>query len=1462
MHLVGHEVNYPRRQTTYRGKSAVEAQPDVDRVVPTQPMQKSTASRPWQLLRRLSSYRTRLARHYPNWRQLLQPIPLGIVTLMVAGLAWITMLALLSGPDYQLTPQTRLLLSRPSAKLSSEISYSTAKHEYVINKNGTRQRASSSPTVLVGQPNKGLYTATLPDNLARGITVTNVTGQISFTLAPEFKAAPAKVEYGHFVYPAQDGIQAVYTPQTDQLAEDLVLTHSTGNTLNLDYRLRLPKGLTATPGADGTVLISRHGLSLFALAAPTIRESNGQKGGKAAPATARLVLNGSSLALAASGLAQLTYPVVIDPSILINSASGFLTGNNEGDVTASSNQFSESGLSGAELSSWTATTSLPSATDAAASVTYNGYVYDIGGTVSGSAVPTVVYAPVNSNGTLGSWTATTSLTTATYDASAVAYNGYIYEIGGCSSSCNLTTVYFAPINSNGTLGMWNSTTSLPTGQNTESSVVYNGYVYEIAGGWGVWYAPINSNGTLGSWTATSNPAQQLNAATSVVYNGYVYEIGGNVNGSPIATVYYAPINANGGLGSWGTTTSLLSATDAASSVVANGYIYEIGGCNVSNCATVAVSYASIHANGTLGSWTSTVNLSIAAAQATSVVYNGYIYEIGGNTPSGVTATVDYAQIEPAGYTSAYISTTSLPAATHDATAVTYNGYIYELGGCSPSCPSASVYFAQTTSTGALVDTVSSCPASGTLYGSTWCSTTSLPVGASDAAAFVYNGYIYFMGGDTTGLNSGQTDTIYYAQIDTTNGALDINGSCGSVWCTNSVNLPYSEDSMAVAAYNGYVYLIGGNQYAGNGNTSDYAPINSNGTIGSWTSGPNLSGPVSNGSLVVNNGYVYVIGGYNGSTVLTTVDYDSIGANGTLGSSWTPTSSLGTAVANAGTFIYNGYVYEVGGFINGNSATAVVEYAPFNANGVGLGNWANTSSLPGINGAATTVETGGYVYNMGGENGYGGTANAVVNYAQINNGGPGTLGSWTTISNSLPQNVNFATVAYNGYAYAIGGSGSTGLSSAVYYSPITSTGGLGSWTATTSLPAATEFATSVVAYNGYIYKLGGYNGSSEISTVYYAKIDTANGALDINGSCGNVWCTTTSLPTATADGASVVYNGYVYEIGGCVSAGICSTPTAAVYYAKIDTANGALDINGSCGNVWCTTTSLPTATSDGASLVYNGIVYILDGIKGVFFSKINNNGALSSWTKTTNLPSASGGSPLLSAYDGYIYEVGGSMVSYVSYAPINTNGSLGAWTATTGLPGALASNSLNGVVYEGYIYDIGGDASGAQTNPVFYTALNSIPRVGQYSMLVNLGNGVNVTPVTIEVNGSNTGNSGTGGFSGLGGVTIQFRNATTGCSSFSPSSTVNLGEEELGTPYKMIFTSDGCGNTTALGEYAWVHFTLDDSQTASFPDVNGNHTTVTGFQIFYHPAASLRLRGGKIVQNGVQSSLDAPPTTTQ
>ena len=76
--------------------------------------------------------------------------------------------------------------------------------------------------------------------------------------------------------------------------------------------------------------------------------------------------------------------------------------------------------------------------------------------------------------------------------------------------------------------------------------------------------------------------------------------------------------------------------------------------------------------------------------------------------------------------------------------------------------------------------------------------------------------------------------------------------------------------------NGYIYVLGG--YTGSGFTNSvyYASINTDGTIGNWVPAEyNLPGPGGYIGCVVNNGYIYVLGGFDGDASTNSVYYASI-----------------------------------------------------------------------------------------------------------------------------------------------------------------------------------------------------------------------------------------------------------------------------------------------------------------------------------------------------------------------------------------------------------------------------------------------------------------------------------------------------------------------------------------------------------------------------------------------------------
>ena len=214
-----------------------------------------------------------------------------------------------------------------------------------------------------------------------------------------------------------------------------------------------------------------------------------------------------------------------------------------------------SALSANTVSPWsTSNNPLPQGLVGPTSVTSNGYIYVMGGAINGADSSAVYSAPINANGSVGSWTTqANSLPQTEYYASSVSYNGYVYVIGGeNNSNTSVATVYSAQLSS-GTVGTWaTSTNALPAAESGMAGSTYNGYVY-IAGGQNasgtnvntVYSAPLNSNGTVGTW-ATSTTSNSLPVApyllTSVAYNDYFYVLGGNISGSYGSGVYFANLS--------------------------------------------------------------------------------------------------------------------------------------------------------------------------------------------------------------------------------------------------------------------------------------------------------------------------------------------------------------------------------------------------------------------------------------------------------------------------------------------------------------------------------------------------------------------------------------------------------------------------------------------------------------------------------------------------------------------------------------------------------------------------------------------------------------------------------------------------------------------------------------------------------------------------------------------------------
>src|SRR5216684_3921718 len=229
---------------------------------------------------------------------------------------------------------------------------------------------------------------------------------------------------------------------------------------------------------------------------------------------------------------------------------------------------------------------------------------------------------------------------------------YAYALGGNTASsgatsgkaANTAAVSFSKLNLTAgaiSLATWTQTTALPAARGFSAAVVAtsfnskvggNGTIYVLGGldATGaatstVYEASLNADGTIpaasaaGTWATLTTPLPQaLFAHGAVIFHGHIYVAGGNdTTGTPVAKVYSAPIYADGTLGAWTTLVDLPDKRAHHQFVTAAGNLYVLGGTNavvdpISNAQSTGVQstifYQAINLkNGTLTGTTWTTN---------------------------------------------------------------------------------------------------------------------------------------------------------------------------------------------------------------------------------------------------------------------------------------------------------------------------------------------------------------------------------------------------------------------------------------------------------------------------------------------------------------------------------------------------------------------------------------------------------------------------------------------------------------------------------------------------------------------------------------------------------------------------------------------------------------------------------------------------------------------------------------
>ncbi|MEK7602971.1 MAG: hypothetical protein AAB459_01870, partial [Patescibacteria group bacterium] len=1166
---------------------------------------------------------------------------------------------------------------------------------------------------------------------------------------------------------------------------------------------------------------------------------------------------------------------------------------------------------------------------------YNNRMYVLGGQTNASTggVTTVEEADILPNGRLGSWTTAgmQALPSARHGHNVQMYNGTMYLIGGNNTGTLQSAVYYSKINSDGTMNTWTATTSFTTARSSLGgtfTTVWGAYIYLTGGCTAVngsgycttvasdtQLGSINADGSISEWGSITNLSNQRIGYNIVGWQNGLYRIGGcsqqnTTTGeciSTLADVDYGVINPAGEVST--VSISVASGTAPCSggapyncnlpptgddageggqllvmTTILNGYLYVIGGCIDYDCsgsdpagddsdATGNIAYVSINTNGQLsapttcggtsyGAWcvdsTNRVNGTTGVAAGGITVFGNQIYIVGGLTGSTISTNIYYNDTNSDGslngawesvdmttagitedvmYTYAYARANPASAGSNPGNLFVFGGCGTSAGGagCSSSDYEQEVYKCNITTTGS----VSGCSTSGQLRIDSTPGTGATTDGLGTHSGTVYANYIYLIGG----LSQAETDKddVLYAKFDNNNNVVAVDG--GADW----IDLP---NKMSVGrrrgfsfGYNGHIYTVGG--YDGDTSTVipfiEWSKMNvSNGSIDSFITSSIEINQRWGLSMVVSNSYAYVFGGCDvGNSPSSCTSFEDAvqifqlynndsGAASDFTAQSDQTFSVDTDRWGASSAIYSGYLYVTGGCISATdctNATNSTQYAAISAADGTIGTWAAGGNLPADRAWGSLEVSGGTLYYIGGQDDTSTNEQSTVYYtSSISSGNPTWNG--TAATNGLPAaRTKFSSAVWDNRLYVLGGlDGTAAVSATVYVSPKLVSGGdiTSAWSTSTSFNVA-RTGLAMTAYANNLYLFGGFDGTNYLNDAQYTSIGYKTGTISQSG--------TTVTGSGTTFTSAMVGNTIQYSDGSKAT------------------------ITGYTGGT--------SITVDASKTVSAGSIYVIQ------------DGSVGAWSYTTSLPGPLRDAKAVSA-NGYIYLIGGRSAASTCLpntiiTPISANTTIATGNNPTGTGEWYETNVRYtgdrygaAVAYsQGKLYTMGGGCSAPlATNRHYHSSVKSQPQVAIFSRMIDTD--TDVFPTDWLMNGidNSIGARWQLKYRSMHDLdTLVNPNEDCGTSSTMAQMTTwgaetNVGDVSLGTPGTYTPKESGGGNINCA-RYFYFYVSIDASQTFGYPEDVTRGPTVSDLSLFFTSDPSKRLRHGKTFTGGEQQPLDTP-----
>lgn len=306
-----------------------------------------------------------------------------------------------------------------------------------------------------------------------------------------------------------------------------------------------------------------------------------------------------------------------------------------------------------------------------------------------------------------------------------------------------------------------------------------------------------------------------------------------------------------------------------------------------------------------------------------------------------------------------------------------------------------------------------------------------------------------------------------------------NGSAAIDQWTATQTIPHQIASLSTITDDNRIFIMGG------ANSDDYSDVfissmNLDGSIQEWTSNVSLPNGRYWSSSVVQNQFVYLLGGasFNGSTEFqNSVLFAQINSGGIT--SWSSLTPLPQPLSLGGVFIYNNRLYFAGGL--GNSISDIIYSAPINPDGT-IGSWSNSGALPDPMYGMGIYEHSGKLFLLGGT--VNGVGTSKIYTADISSS-DGSVSNWQQLADAPAYIAGQQSVLVDDTFVFISGNHA-------YYTKINKSNTLDAWQTSQNTIPQSIVAGKLVYLNGYLYLIGGYNGSEYVDTVYFAAFEADQG----------------------------------------------------------------------------------------------------------------------------------------------------------------------------------------------------------------------------------------------------------------------------------------------------------------------------------------------------------------------------------